>query len=391
MRLILARGIRSRSAHVPLCASTFLFAVGCHLGFVSASFGQKLAVGIVAGSGITDDFHNRISAPVLGVSPGFGVETAAKRYLVGASVEFRPKQTWSIEIDAIYRPLGFRQFTLIIDGSRRSISPATVVTWEFPVLAKVRLFKRGFSTPFVTAGPSFRTAGNLNGTRPGPVGITAGLGADFNLRGVRLSPSLRYTRWAPVRGYSVAPNRLDQVEAVVGVSRPGTTTLASRMSFAVLFGRTLTNDYDPSSGTSGLAGARAWIGGPQIEIRWTDWLSIETGAVYHPFRVRSATPPHRSESVRAAWDVPVLARARFSSRPVTPFLAVGPSLRRPQELQGARLSAIGLTGEAGVEWKFGKVRIFPAIRYTRWKQDSAAGRSGVSRNQVMLFVGFGAY
>ena len=49
----------------------------------------------------------------------------------------------------------------------------TVVSWDFPVLAKYHLAKLG-RAPFVEAGPSFRVAGNLNGYNPSHFGVTAG-------------------------------------------------------------------------------------------------------------------------------------------------------------------------------------------------------------------------
>ncbi len=102
--------------------------------------------------------------------------------------------------------------------------PYTLLTWEFPVLAKYR-WTRPTWTPFIAAGPSFRLAGNLNGFNPSHFGITAGGGIERQFRGIRLAPTVRYTRWqkdasrypmftsAPYGG--VNPN---SVEVMFGIS-----------------------------------------------------------------------------------------------------------------------------------------------------------------------------
>jgi hypothetical protein len=43
---------------------------------------------------------------------------------------------------------------------------------------------------------TFRIAGNLNGYNPSHYGATAGGGVEVAAGAVRLSPTLRYTRWA---------------------------------------------------------------------------------------------------------------------------------------------------------------------------------------------------
>ena len=49
------------------------------------------------------------------------------------------------------------------------------------MLAKYR-FHWSKMNPFVELGPSFRTAGNLNGTNPSHYGFTSGLGVEMHLR-----------------------------------------------------------------------------------------------------------------------------------------------------------------------------------------------------------------
>src|SRR5262249_51881027 len=124
----------------------------------------------------------------------------------------------ALEVDGIYRPIraesGYESFR----------DPFTVVTWQFPVLAKYR-WPRGEWAPFAEAGPSFRLAGNLNGYNPSRVGITLGGGIERLIHGVRLAPALRYTRWkrdSPLYrlppGISYPETRSNALELVFGVS-----------------------------------------------------------------------------------------------------------------------------------------------------------------------------
>jgi hypothetical protein len=103
------------------------------------------------------------------------------------------------------------------DGSLYSISPATVVIWQFPTLAKYRFGSHGL-TPFVEAGPSFRVAGNLNDAKPSAYGGTAGIGAEAKVWKFRLSPTVRYTHWAADSDRAGSRTKRNQVELPLGLS-----------------------------------------------------------------------------------------------------------------------------------------------------------------------------
>jgi hypothetical protein len=107
-------------------------------------------------------------------------------YLAGASGQLELRQGLALEVDAVYKPL---------HSSFGQGSGFTVLSWDFPVLAKYHLAKLR-RAPFVEAGPSFRAAGNLNGYNPSHFGVTAGGGAEIRKGWALLSTVLRYTRWA---------------------------------------------------------------------------------------------------------------------------------------------------------------------------------------------------
>ena len=133
-------------------------------------------------------------------------------YMLGLGTEMVVKGNLSVEVNAIYKP--FR-----VDESQENYQGSfAVLTWQFPVLAKYRWVRAGW-TPFVAAGPSFRLAGNLNGYNPSHIGATVEAGVDRIAHGFRLSPALRYTRWASDPSDNrYSRTKSDAVEIVFGVS-----------------------------------------------------------------------------------------------------------------------------------------------------------------------------
>jgi hypothetical protein len=112
----------------------------------------------------------------------------------------------SVEFDALYCP------RVLSEGQR-----ATVLTWEFPFLAKYR-FSTPRLNPFLELGPSFRAAGNTNGTNPSRYGITAGAGIETKVHRLRVAPAIRYTYWTadPPGPMSPASTIRNQVALLVG-------------------------------------------------------------------------------------------------------------------------------------------------------------------------------
>jgi hypothetical protein len=133
---------------------------------------QTVSFGIVGGASATPDF-TRSFAP-LPPPPGPPViltqYSDSEHYIVGGTVEFQLPKNWSLEVDGLYHPLRFDFGAILPDGALNSVSPAPVITWEFPVLAKYR-FRWRSTRPFLEAGPAFRTAGNLNGSNPSHHGL----------------------------------------------------------------------------------------------------------------------------------------------------------------------------------------------------------------------------
>jgi hypothetical protein len=161
---------------------------------------RPFSLGVIIGASLTGDVQNQ-NFPVpdgAGVYIGNAslVYSTPKRWILGGTVEAHLPFGLSFEADALYHELGFTQALYEkSSGTLNSVSPATVVTWEFPVLAKYR-FSFPLVKPFVDAGPAFRSAGNLNNTNPSDHGFAAGLGSEVRVWKLRVAPQFRYLRWA---------------------------------------------------------------------------------------------------------------------------------------------------------------------------------------------------
>jgi hypothetical protein len=191
------------------------------------SFGQSSGphfwFGVIGGVALTDAFGHEGTGFIIG--PGGGVEpvrsrsySTVKDYVIGPALELGlPWRGLSVEIDALYRPMNLTMAGVRSDGSLHSISPATVVTWQFPALAKYRFGSRPLK-PFIEAGPSFRVAGNLNDAAPSAYGGTAGLGVEAQLGKVEIAPVVRYTHWAADADFAGSRTKRNQAELLVGLS-----------------------------------------------------------------------------------------------------------------------------------------------------------------------------
>lgn len=182
----------------------------------------RVSFGVVGGAALTDAFGHEADGLML--LPGGGTQptrlrsySALKDYVIGPVVGV--DMLWrglSLEIGALYRPMNLTMVGVLPDGSFHSVSPATVVTWEFPVLAKYRLGSSS-AKPFIELGPSFRASGNLNGSSPSPIGLTAGFGIETRFLGLRIAPLLRYTHWGADPDYTASRTKRNQVVALFSV------------------------------------------------------------------------------------------------------------------------------------------------------------------------------
>jgi hypothetical protein len=177
---------------------------------------RKLHFGLLAGAPLTGG--------IAALQPPERIDEE-QGYIAGLAAELELNRRFAVELNGLYRPLRARQYSLF---EAPGIAPVevgfefTVLTWQFPVLAKYRFRPEARLRPVIAAGPSLRLAGNLNGYNPSRLGLTASGGLEHRSGSRKISPMLRYTRWSRdsvghvfFLGPRTAPN---QVELLISVT-----------------------------------------------------------------------------------------------------------------------------------------------------------------------------
>lgn len=165
---------------------------------------QPVSFGVKAGVPITDALDAARGNQAAYVSH-------THRYTVGPTVQLNFPFRFSVEVDALYKRLGYDYNQFGGPGSP-TVTATTANSWEFPVLGKWAVFP-GPVRPFVDFGANFRhisgvsqirTAAGAVNVQVSPVpefdqdsdiGATFGAGIEFKAGWLRLTPELRYTRW----------------------------------------------------------------------------------------------------------------------------------------------------------------------------------------------------
>jgi hypothetical protein len=372
----------------PYCCSTLALVFLAHLSVSPRGVAQNLSIGLTAGSNLTQDFRS-ISFPPTFYGSTFAFSDA-RSLIAGPSFEAGLPRGFSVEVNALRRSLHFTDVTLLSDGSKAKPVDFTVGTWEFPVLLKCEISALR-ARPFLEFGPSFRAVSDPNGSRPSNHGITMGAGATTHLGAMKIAPVLRYTRWArdqirpeQTGGFNSPPRPTisNQIELLMNLSYGSTSqsrrALGRKLWIGLVTGAGLTGDFRAGGPTSLLggpagdltevfvdrSGRRSYPVGIQLEIEFTDHVSLEGNGLYRRLHFKGLS------DVVLTWEIPLLLKYRFATHHVTPFLAAGPSLRAAGNLNDANPSRHGVAAEAGVEKVLGRVRIEPALRYTHWALDS---------------------
>lgn len=166
---------------------------------------QPVSFGVIGGVPITDAFKT-----LHGNQASYATNT--KRYVVGPTLQFNLPLRLSLEVDGLYRRLGYQY-----QQSGPTVTARTVAnSWEFPAVVKFDILP-GPVRPFVDAGASFRHISGVDEVRTvinaagkavdttfntppefnkrNDIGLVFGGGVEFKLGVVRIAPQLRYTRW----------------------------------------------------------------------------------------------------------------------------------------------------------------------------------------------------
>lgn len=368
---------------------------------------QRASLGAMVGGYGNSDFVSRHER-----TPGFlptVMESDSAGYIAGPALEIRLLPKLWLGAEALYKPLHYQAGATFQNGVLVGYAPASVITWQFPVLARYK-FSLGRTEPFLEAGPSFRAAGNLNQANPSRMGATAGVGMEFGWRKLRVAPRVRYTRWSGDSSAGIR-TRPGQLEFLAGFSYAADSSyypLSRRVTLGAVLVSHVAGETRSSTDTAlsetirTISDPRGPAVGPLLEVSLWRRMAVEISTFPRTFRYTSrrvdpdaSVPLHLhawSSWSSGTWEIPVWLKYRFATGAARPFVAMGPSFRLPKEFAGIWLSNYGVTAGAGLEMPMGRFRVSPALRYTRWgagrpRAPGAQVDSVVLRDQFQISVG----
>jgi hypothetical protein len=185
---------------------------------VTAAFAQEhiLSFGVKGGVPLTDAFSDRTATSVDVITHSF---SSSKNFVVGPMVELHLPLGFSVEANALYRPLSLVTDSQVLPQQTAHFS-TDINSWEFPILGKYRFLHTPVVKPYVGIGPTFRHVGS-KGSFLSNSGFALSGGIDFKLLLLTVSPEIRYSRWAgdaTVKAFVAPPSNLNQAEFLIGLS-----------------------------------------------------------------------------------------------------------------------------------------------------------------------------
>lgn len=350
--------------------------------------GQQFRIGFVGATPITSAFtRSTLSYPGDPVNPPsfFAVESGQRGFIAGLDLEALISSRFSIEGNALHRDLWARTIYTLNPGTPAAATTTRTfiasTTWEFPLLFKYTMGTDRLR-PFVDGGVSFRSLEGTNAPGPSRHGLTAGAGVAIGFGRIQLTPQLRYTRWARSDTNGSYDVKRDQLEFLTGVSYrvPATLHLGNqRAAIGVLGGARLNETL---AGAPNRLSRRAF-GGASLDVNLRSGMSIEADGIYKPIGI--------SKNSVLTWEFPVLLKQRWNVRGARLFGEAGPSFRVSGNLQSSiPPSHYGFAAGAGIEKQAGRIRIAPALRFTRWSASQRYRGSGdivYSPNSLDLLFG----
>ncbi|MFL6451520.1 MAG: hypothetical protein ACJ746_28155 [Bryobacteraceae bacterium] len=208
----------------------------------SSAFAQRISVGIKAGVPLTDVVE---SVDTHGGDLTFQAQT--KRYTIGPVVDIGLPLGFGVEFGAMYKRVDQKSRAVTITGfttmgdtsvaiEQRADISAVGHSWEFPVAVQYH-FSKSSIRPYVEGGISFNHLGNVynfsnvynvaNASFPSPtprqppytvapipgsferVGGLVGIGVDFKLHVIHVTPGLRYTHYNEKSFWLPSTNAVD--------------------------------------------------------------------------------------------------------------------------------------------------------------------------------------
>ncbi len=359
------------------------------------------------------------------------VTSAPRRYTLGPSIGVGLSGPFSLEASALYKRFGFDTVSTsapLITSIVTVNSSTKGNSWEFPILAKLRLHFLPGMNAYLSAGPSirhlsgirergvrtertlvpaastvttsFETSSPTTMNRRTSFGAVFGAGLDFRAGPLRLSPGIRLARWDTERTSNIpAASRLarTQAEAVLRLAyttadrpKPQPAKIPCCLEFGVLAGIPFlsTSEMRPETLPSSAlyAPAHRYTGGALLDWRFHSHLSLEGSFLLRRAgHTETDTFAQYTTSLTAhSWEIPLLLKWKpVRIGPATVIIGGGPALRRVSHIDwvttslagsfhsdGSFLnrSALGAAASGGLEFKTGAMRLHPELRYTRFER-----------------------
>ncbi|HUP02871.1 MAG TPA: outer membrane beta-barrel protein [Bryobacteraceae bacterium] len=178
--------------------------------------------------------------------------------------------------------------------------------------------------------------------------------------------------------------------------------VAQPVGFGVIGGMPLADAFSASNGFTFHTNSKSYILGADLELRLPLGLGLEANALYHPLS-SSGTGSGNMESVSGhSFEFPIMAKYRFPSKIVKPFVEGGVSFGTLSGLTETVASGLGVTNKpatsnnpvgvvlgGGVDIHALILHIAPEIRYTRWDKALFTDPTSVmqgSQNQAEFLV-----
>jgi len=182
---------------------------------------------------------------------GATYSAATRRYTIGASIEWDLTNSLAVELDVMYRRMGYTGAVHVFDSANGNFQDSTIDvkgnSWDFPLLLKYRLGHSERMRPYVAAGGVARYAGPVRehgyqttGSLVSRTSITtpidtgdpsdlrkrfypgfvAASGLELHVGRLHLLPEFRYTRWTANISESGGLPRFssNQAEVLAGLS-----------------------------------------------------------------------------------------------------------------------------------------------------------------------------
>jgi len=175
------------------------------------AWAQPLSFGIRAGVPLTDAYSQLTVVQTVGIQ----AFSEAHGYAIGPMAELHLPFGFSVEGDALYRPMDIG----LVNATPSSVTAIglNATSWEFPILGKYHFLHLPLINPCVEAGPSFRhvTAGYFSSA-----GFILGAGVEIKIARIRIEPELRYNRWGTDAQTALThlPTQVNQAEFLVGIA-----------------------------------------------------------------------------------------------------------------------------------------------------------------------------